>query len=366
MAAVLAALALSSIGCAAEPDDAASAESNATSTNWKITSLGQSPGHDIGSNERVAIAIDGNGTRHAVYLSGKDEKTHYVNLTTKQDVALDASSTSDAMIALDPRGEPHLAFYSDKGLQHASRKNGQWVVEAVGVSGFANAIAIDSKGTVHIASDYPEGDGKWSAHVSTLAAGATAFVHAEIPGRVDGEIGFGVNALAVDANGGEYMMLSSFKSTPDGSGAEHAYYVRRPAGGQFVVEMLDASLQNNGSSITVDKNGTVHAVLAAPGSDGTAPTYIRRGANDSSWSAAEKISWDGYGSSVQVDASGTVHVAFTGNRSSYAKYATRTATGWTEETITTADAKLPTLALDASGRPLISFRAGDYQLAERP
>jgi hypothetical protein len=370
----LAAVALSSIGCAAESGEAAgSSEANETSSTWRITEIGGRPNHDVGENERVSFAIDGAGHRHAVYLSN-DLKTHYIDFSTNQDVAIPANQTSHAFLALDAQGQPHVAFTSDQGVSHASKKNGQWVVEAIGVYGSTDAIAVDAAGTVHIASDSTSAGGEWTATVSTLPAGASAFQHANVPGKVPGEIGFTVNGFAVDRQGGEYLMLSSINFVDDSptsshSTDEHAYFVRRPAGGAFSVELMDKSLQNSAASLAIDSAGTIHAVVAGPSGApdvSTAPYYIHRGANDTAWSAPEKIHWDGYWTSMAVDGSGIVKVAISGDRSNYAAYAERSALGqWSIHYVTTSDTQVPSLALDPSGKPVFAFRTyGGYSLAE--
>lgn len=370
-ASLLALLALScagSVGCAAATDDTGSAEANDTSSAWKLSALGRRPNRDIGDNEQVGYAIDASGKRHAAY-QGSDGLIHYVDLSTNQDVTIPTTGwTQHVQLALDPQGQPHLAFSSgEKGVAHASRKNGQWVVEATGMVGSVDALAIDSAGTMHIASNRIDESRVWRATMSTLKAGAAAFEHAEIPGKVEGEIGWGVHALAVDASGGEYMMLDSIMFVDDSptsshSTDQHRYFVRRAAGGQFSVEIMDQSLTGSAGSLFIDGAGTIHAVISAAG----APSYIRRGANDTAWSAPEKIHWDGYYTSLAIDGLGRLHVAFTGNESTYMAYAQRLPNGiWGVEYVSSEDAQLPHLAIDANNAPSFAFRnhAG-YYLAE--
>jgi hypothetical protein len=183
-----------------------------------------------------------------------------------------------------------------------------------------------------------------------------------------------VNGFAVDRQGGEYLMLSSILFVDDSptsshSTDEHAYFVRRPAGGAFTVEMMDKSLQNSAASLAIDAAGTIHAVVAGPSGApdvSTAPYYIHRGATDTAWSAPEKIHWDGYWTSMAVDGSGIVHVAIAGDRSNYAAYAERSALGqWSINYVTTSDTQVPSLALDPNGKPVFAFRTyAGYSLAE--
>src|SRR4051794_29088891 len=97
---VLAVVAVSSVvGCAATSgEDAGSASADQTSTCWRSTEIGRRPNRDVGENEQVGLAIDPSGHRHAVYQS-EDGRTHYVDLTTHEDVAIAANTTSHARIA---------------------------------------------------------------------------------------------------------------------------------------------------------------------------------------------------------------------------------------------------------------------------
>ena len=365
----------SAVGCAAPNEEQAGrSEANETSSSWRVSDIGDRPNSDIGDNENVGFAIDGAGHRHAVYL-GRDLKTHYVDFSTNTNIALPTTGpTSHARLALDSQGQPHVALTTGQGITHVSKKNGQWVAGPIGVFGTADAINVDARGTAHIASDTPAAGGEWTATVSTLEPGASTFQHANVPGKVAGEIGFSINAFAVDAQGGEYLMLSSIKFVDDSATSshstdEHAYFVRRPANGSFAVEMMDKSLQNSAASLAVDGSGNIHAVVAGPSGEpdvSTAPYYIHRGANDTTWSSPEKIHWDGYWTSLAVDASGGLHVAIAGDRSSYAAYATRLPTGqWAIDYVSTQATQLPSLALDPSGKPVFAFRTyAGYSLAE--
>jgi hypothetical protein len=364
---VLAALGL---GCSpAEEPAAESDESNQTSSSWSSTSIGDRPNRDIGTNERVAIAVGARGQRHAVYV-GKDLKTHYVDLSANRDEVLGASPYStDHAIALDPAGEPHIGFYSSLGATHAFRRNGAWVLEPIGTPGYFDAIAVDATGTVHIAShDIPAGS-EWTATHSTKASSATAFSHTPIPGKLPREIGFGAFAFAVGADGTAFAMLSSFESIEEApnrfkSGPTHTYFAKRPAGGTFTVEVLGPSASSG--SLLVDSSGVLHAVLAVK-SPSSKPMYFRRGPTDTAFSAPEEIFWDGFRTSLALDANGTLHVAITGNVSSFLAYGKRPASGpWSTEIITASDAALPSIAIDATGKPIVAYRTGaGYHLASR-
>jgi hypothetical protein len=366
-------VALFGIGCASQPaSDAASSTSNETSSAWATTKIGSRPNNDILEMERVQLAVDAAGHRHAVYL-GSDNQTHYAELTSHSDTTIPGGVGTHHHLALDADGNPHIVFSTSQGIMHATRDgSGEWAATAIGAVGTVDGLAIDAKGTVHIASDQSAADGTDTVTVSTLPKGESTFQHDLVPGLVAGEIGFESFALAVDGQGAEYMFLHSIhfvNDTPTAShsDAEHTYFAKRPAGGSFAVEQM-AKISQAGS-IAVDGSGTIHAVLAVGADDPdnwSMPVYMQRGATDSSWSAPEKIFWTGYYSSLVVDASGNVRVGFTGARADFAAYGVKSASGWTVEIVSEDDAKLPSLALDPTGKPVMAFRSSaGYFVSER-
>jgi hypothetical protein len=371
---IFSALAALAIGCsqAQETDGEAEAqEANQSSSNWSARSIGDRPNRDVVQNERVAIAIDARGQRHGVYL-GRDRETHYVDLSANREQIVEAPQGSHHALALDPSGDPHIAFTSSDGIVHAVRRNGAWSTEQIGARGTVDALAVDATGTVHVASSTYEAGVSTAKH-STKRSGAAAFEHAAVPGKRDREIGFGAFAFAVGRSGTAYMLLSSFESIETApnvshSGPTHTYFAKRPAGGTFSVEMSEPSA--SGGSMVVDANDVVHAVLSVDSEiedHDTKPVYVRRGASDAAWSAPESVFWDGYYTSLAIDASGTLHLAVTGSRSSFLAHAVKPAGGtWTTEVINSSRARVPSIALDTNGKPLIAYRDDSgYLLAQR-
>lgn len=361
------------VGCAAPTEEGAaeSSESNQTSSSWTTSSIGDRPNRDVVVNERVGMAIDARGQRHTAYL-GRDGKTHYVDPSSNRDEVIETNGASHHELALDAAGQPIIGFSSRDGIALATKRNGAWAIEKVGVNGSLDALGTDATGALHVVSSAYQG-GESTATVSTRRSGATTFEHAKVPGKLPREIGFDAFAFATDRAGAVYLLLSSFESIEEApnrsrSGPLHAYFAKRPAGGSFAVESLPIAA--SGGSLAVDGNGTLHAVLSTKVQttdyDNTL-VYVRRGASEPAWSAPENVHWDGYYTSLAVDAAGTMHLAITGSSSRYLKYAKRPASGgWTDELITSADASVPVLALDARGVPVIAYRdGGGYQLAQR-
>lgn len=361
------------VGCAtpSEAPETESSESNQTSSDWSTSSIGDRPNRDVVTNERVGIAFDARGQRHTAYL-GRDGKTHYVDPTSNRDEVIATNNASHHELVLDASGQPIIGFSSSDGVSIATKRNGAWAIEKVGVSGSLDALRFDAIGTLHVVtSSYATNES--TATVSTRKSGQTTFEHTKVPGKLAREIGFEAFAAATDRAGTLYLFLSSFESIEDGpnrshSGPLHGYFAKRPAGGAFTVEA--SPIAASCGSLAVDANNTLHAVLSVESEvadHDTKPVYIKRDPSDSSWSAPENAHWDGYYTSLAVDASGTLHLAIAGSRSRFLKYAKRPATGgWTDELITTADASVPEIALDSRGTPVIAYRdGGGYELATR-
>lgn len=361
------AIATFAAGCAPAEDDGAASQEAAQTSAWRTTTIGDRPGQDLGDTERVAAVADSRGLRHAVYL-GRDRKVHYVDPAGTETV-IDGDYALHNVIAVDAANEPHIAFSSRDGIIHARRSNGAWVKESLGIHGWVDAIAVDPQGTVHIASNTTEQRATHSTKRSTQGV----FEHTDVPGRLEREIGFGAFAFAVDRSGTAYMLLSSFESIEvaprvSRSGPTHTYYAKRPSGGAFTVEMLP--LGASAGSLVVDETGVVHVVFArsaaAPG-EITHPEYVRRGVGDAAWSAPELVYGDGYMTSLAIDANGNLHVAVSTNGSSFLGYAKRTSEGWTREFVNNnSSATMPSMLLDAAGKPSIVFRDySGYRLAQR-
>lgn len=366
---------VASVGCAApaEAPEASSSESNQTAASWSLSSIGGRPNRDVVEHERVGIAFDARGQRHTAYL-GRDGETHYVEPSSNRDevVSTGSSSASNHELVIDASGQPIIGFSTRDGVSIATKRNGAWAIEKVGVNGSLDALSFDATGALHVVTSTYVGDESTST-VSTRRSGATTFEHTKVPGKLPRESGFEAFAAATDRAGTLYLLLSSYESISDGpnrshSGPTHGYFAKRPAGGAFTVEALP--MGGTAGSLAVDSSGVVHAVVSArldADSYTTKTLYVRRGASESAWSAPETVYSDGYRSSLVVDAQGTLHLALSGNSSRFLRYAQRPATGsWTNELVTSSDANVPEIALDSRGTPLIAYRdGGGYQLAQR-
>jgi hypothetical protein len=368
---LLASVAALAIGCAAEhADDVELSEAAQSASAWTPQSFGDRP---TDSNEAVSIATDGQGRAHAVYR-GRDGYIHFMDIASSRDEILDTTPawTATPRLAFDASGQPHAVFMSSRGMLYATRNGQTWRVERVGIDGWVGAIAIDTSGVLHVASSTYSSAGVATATHSTKRAGASAFEHTPIPGKIDGEIGFNPTSLAVDKHGTAYIVLDSFKSVevaPRSYRSEppHAYVAKRPAGGAFTVEVLGTSAKQG--LVAVDGNDVVHLVVivTTPDAVTSQPVHMQRGPAGGRWSAPEAIHWDGFYGALAVDAAGALHLALTGNASGYVKYLKRhTGGAWTAELVRQGNASVPSVALDARGNAVIAFaNEGGYTLATR-
>lgn len=360
------------VGCAAPTEalETESSESNQNASEWTTSSIGDRPNRDVVEHERVGIAFDARGQRHTTYL-GRDGQTHYVDPASNRDEVVSTSGASNHEIVVDASGQPIIGFSSRDGVAIATKRNGAWAVEKVGVIGTLDALKLDATGALHVVTSTYVGD-ESTATVSTRRSGSTTFEHTKVPGKLPNEIAFDAFAAATDRAGTLYLLLSSHESISDGpnrshSGPTHGYFAKRPAGGAFTVEALPFG--GTAGSLAVDANGVLHGVVAArlEGESSTKALYVHRASSDSAFSAPETVYGDGYRSSLVVDAQGTLHLALTGNSSRFLRYAKRPAAGgWTNELITGSDASVPEMALDSRGTPVIAYRdGGGYELATR-
>jgi len=266
----------------------------------------------------TSIALDASGNVHSHYAF--NECTHYTtegwftycdshsyhnsyltNATgawTSQ--VLDASSDSDANIAVDGDGTVHVGYAAFQGVNHAVRVAGAWAAEVVDAQGWCDSsLAIDSANNVHLA-----------YYGNSTSAGGLRY--------------------ATNASG---------------------------AWVQETVDLFDTgcSGQPGSLSLTVGTDGTPHVAYAGRSPDYGLKYAVKTGG---AWNI-DTVDSGGYipNLSSAVDPAGAVHIAYTDNYN-YLKYAHQDGTGnWLIETIDSGNSPAPSIALDAAGRVHISYVA---------
>ena len=116
-----------------------------------------------GATSDASIAVDARGNPHIVYtpdLAGLPMRYARWNGTTweKEDIVQRTGILSPSLV-LDLAGKPHVAYIVDSGgeVDYVSRLGGAWTVETVDVVSpnqtLETSLAVDSRGRPHIAYD---------------------------------------------------------------------------------------------------------------------------------------------------------------------------------------------------------------------
>ena len=117
----------------------------------------------LGGTSDASIAVDEKGNPHIVYtpeLAGLPMRYARWNGTAwqKEDIVLRGGLLSPSLV-LDPAGKPHVAYLVDSGseVDYASRSGGVWKVETVDIVSpnqtLATSLVLDSASHPHIAYD---------------------------------------------------------------------------------------------------------------------------------------------------------------------------------------------------------------------
>jgi len=243
-------------------------------------------GYAVGDN---ALAVDDTGTLHVAFLDVTSQSLMYASNfggTWNVETLLSAigGETETLDMVLDADGACHISYYNDmtKELGHITNAAGSWENEAVdaeGVVGAYNSIAVDAQGYLHISyTDQTEGDlkyatnssGDWETFVvdsegivgeqSAIAVDGDGVVHIVYNDTSDNDINYALGndddwtLEVVDPDGGDFMSLYI-----DDSGEAHLAY--SGAGLRYTTHEMD-----DWFSRTIDANGLAAdtSIVAAP------------------------------------------------------------------------------------------------------
>ncbi len=207
-----------------------------------------------------------------------------------------------ASLALDPYGDPHIAYYdvSNADLKHAYRRGSAWTIETVDSAGDVGryaSLALDPYGILHIA----------------------------------------------------YYDVAN-------ADLKYAY----KTGAIWVIETVDeAGDVGQGASLALDAEGRPHIAYVDATSRGDLK-YARR--VDAAWSTEIVDSgcstcFVGDDPALAIDSQDTVHIAYFDRTNADLRYARGTAGAWTIETAADLEdmGRYASLALDAQGAPRIAY-----------
>lgn len=268
---------------------------------------------------------------------------------------LDAGRWSS--LKLDAIGNPHVSYYEDRALKYATRNDGSWNRETVdsGVFvtvGLYNSLALDRDGDAHISYIDDTNDdlkyatnsgGAWASEIVDLGGGA-------------------MTSIAVDDDG-----IPHISYTSPANELKYAVWVGGGSGDCFAGSNWDCEaipgVYGFDSSLALDGSGSPHIVFSFP------PDLKYATKNGGSWvvETIDSTLLPPLGlikGSVALDGADVPHVAYCDAEASELKYAFRVGSGgncgtdgaWQCETIVTdCGSTVPSLALDSSDYPHISY-----------
>ena len=297
-------------------------------------------------DDRTSLALDSKGNPHVAYNDGGMLK--YVSWTDEGwDIEIVYNWTLDygISLALDKSDNPHISFHdvAFADLRYAKRDGSNWSVEVVdtdGMVGIQSSIAVDTQN---------------NPHISYYNASSGTLKYAKLTGgswkkaRVSNELAGVMSCITTDNSNTPH--ISYYEHNP-----LHDLKYAKLVGLNWVIERVD-SLGDVGlhSSIALDSNGVPHIGYWDYGNDDL--KYANR--TGGSWKNLTVDSEDSVGNwnSIAIDGNDYPHISYYNSSSADLKYANWTQTGWNIETIDSVGAvgARSSIGLDVRGNPHVSY-----------
>ncbi|MBN1887776.1 MAG: carboxypeptidase regulatory-like domain-containing protein [Thermoflexales bacterium] len=281
------------------------------------------------------------------------------------------------VLALDDFNRPHISYYYSEDLNYAWHDGSAWYTETVDKGGErtyvwkCTSLALDGSGRPHIS--YLDGNPNYDLkYAQREAAAAETAGHAGSTWRIEIVASTGLvgqsNSLALDGLGQPHLSYwSDWGDYPPG--LKYAWH----DGSTWHTESVDSEPWYNDegeyNSLALDGTGRPHISYS---NDGLKYAQREVAGHDGSIWHIETVdsAWGIEYNSLALDGMEQPHISYTtGYPNHDLKYARREAAGretaghagnaWHVETVDSEVSSAPSLALDDSGRPHISYR-GDY------
>jgi hypothetical protein len=312
----------------------------AHAADWKVevvdrtgTGLYSSLKVDKTGNAHLAYVID-DGRRYPLKYAFRD---HALDKWFVMEVASGAAYSS---LALDSKGRPHISYVdaerkSGAKLHYAHWDGTAWKSEVIPLNadiiGYYTSIVFNSED--HPSISFCEYAGPRGTGLKMRLRNVTWTGEYWTAQTVDAQEGSGAfNAMAVDGRGTLHL---AYVTSGAGEGStRYAFW-----NGKWNLEFIEASEQRDGESIgaacalTVDKDGNPYAAYVS--STNGVVKFAARHAGLWEIQAVDRISrWvDGDRNSIVVDADGTPYIAYNDGANGKLKLAHRQGKEWVRETV---------------------------------
>ncbi len=329
-------------------------------TGWMYSTIGA----PVDPAFAPALALDGAGQPHALFVSGLNPALSYrvFEAGAWQDRWGSVGAARFLAVALDAEDVPHFTFTRAEGiggvLYHVTRSGGDWVGEPLTpqtVDVQYSALALDEAGRPGVAyvnqTDnilvYAHSDGSaWQSETAATELTRHAYSHV---------------SLALDSQDRPHIAYCYGSAA---GACSVLRYTWRDATG-----WVSANLDTGGAysiSLALDADDRPHISYYKQNADGSSPSLAYRFYDGAAWQAQTLVTGaEGLYNQLALDSAGRARIAFYDQTGQDLEYAVSDGSAWTIDTVyDSGNAGLfPALALDAAGQPHIAFvDADEYSL----
>jgi hypothetical protein len=299
----------------------------------------------------LSLALDGSDVPHASYYLNADDSMHYAHRdgtwqfeTVESGLRLEREISS---LVLDDAGQPHLLYLLDNTtLKYAHQEGAAWQPETVtqgGDPGRYNTMILDQEERPHIVYSDRGRMALWYAAWDGSAWQTRAVDQGEW------DYAFDYAGLALDGDGHPHVAYNK----DDVLWGNELYYGRWDGATWQIQKLLskDIGSASNAAALVLDSAGRPHIVHGVW--SGIAHTYWD-GAAWQSETVDAQAEFSSSRLSLTIDGADKLHLAYWDMTNEALKYAYQDGADWRVQTVD-IEGRSPSIALDSTGRPHISY-----------